>query len=87
MVADIPRLNILDRVEEVAEAYMKHQLMPRESLGDAVHLALASVHGVDFVLTWNCRHLANANKAAHLAAINRRLRLAVPALVTPYNLS
>ncbi len=66
---------------------MSHRLMPREALGDAVHVAVASVNAIDFVLTWNCRHLANANKASHLAAINRRLGLFVPTIVTPYNLA
>jgi hypothetical protein len=60
--------------------------MPRDARGDAAHLAMASLHGVDFLLTWNCRHLANANKADHLRVINTRLRLTVPVLTTPMTL-
>jgi hypothetical protein len=54
--------------------------------GDATHLALASYHGCDFLLTWNCRHIANPNKAAHILRINTRLGLHVPRLVTPLDL-
>lgn len=87
LLADIPRVSFPPLVDEVAAYYMRHKLMPTEAFGDAVHVALASVHHIDFVFTWNCRHLANANKVGHLLALNRRLHLHVPALVTPYNLT
>ncbi len=66
--------------------YIKHQLMPKDRLGDAAHLALASLHKCDFLLTWNCRHIANANKFEHIRIINNRLGLFTPALVTPMEL-
>src|SRR4051812_5655766 len=47
-----------------------HQLMPRDAAGDARHLALATFHGCDVLATWNCRHLANVNKQAHLRRVN-----------------
>ena len=53
---------------------------------DALHLALASFHKCDFLLTWNCAHIANANKFEHIRIINARLGLFVPALVTPIEL-
>ena len=71
---------------DVVAAYIEHHLMPAEASGDAGHLAMASLHGVDFLLTWNIRHLANANKFQHLHIINGRLGLPVPAIVTPLNL-
>ena len=73
-------------LEEVVAYYLEQRLMPVEAGGDAVHLALASMHSVDFLLTWNCRHLANANKAQHLAVLNGRLRLHVPIITTPLTL-
>ena len=57
-----------------------------EAGGDAVHLALASMHLMDFLLTWNCRHLANANKIQHMAVLNARLRLHLPVITTPLTL-
>ena len=60
--------------------------MPADIGGDALHLALASYHECDFLLTWNCRHLANANKFGHVRRINTLLGLHIPALVTPLEL-
>lgn len=40
--------------------------MPNDPLGDALHLAIAFYHKCDFLLTWNCRHLANAKKFGHI---------------------
>lgn len=74
------------RVTEVAEAYLAHRLIPVSAMADALHLAFASVHGVDFLLTWNCKHLANANKARHIAVVNTRLKLSIPIVTTPLTL-
>jgi hypothetical protein len=60
--------------------------MPADARGDAAHLAMASLHGIDFLLTWNCKHLANANKTGHIRVINQRLGLHVPVLSTPMTL-
>jgi hypothetical protein len=57
--------------------------MPQDPLGDALHLALASFFRCDFLLTWNCNRLANANKFNHIKRINALLGLFVPMLVTP----
>lgn len=75
-----------DEAERIAAVYVAHRLMPADPLGDASHLALASLAGCDYLLTWNCRHLANANKFGHIETINRRLGLAVRHLVTPQQL-
>jgi len=60
--------------------------MPADPVGDALHLAVASNHKCDFILTWNCRHLANANKFARIRRVNGMLGLFVPSLVTPLEL-
>lgn len=57
--------------------------MPADPTGDALHLALASFHKCDFLVTWNCRHLANANKFGHIRRVNQLLDLYVPVLATP----
>jgi len=60
--------------------------MPNDPLGDALHLALASFHKCDYLLTWNCKHLANANKFQHIKRVNAMLDLYVPMLITPLEL-
>ena len=60
--------------------------MPAEALGDAHHLALASFHHCDILVTWNCRHIANTNKLPHIRRVNGLLGLETPALATPLQL-
>jgi hypothetical protein len=64
----------------------RHKLMPVDPFGDALHLALASYHRCDFLVTWNCQHLANARKFGHIRRINGILGLFVPEIVTPMEL-
>ena len=86
LVADIPLLSINMEIHDIVETYIKRKLMPADILGDALHLAIASFHGCDFLLTWNCKHLANANKFSHIRRLNTLLGLYVPALITPVEL-
>lgn len=86
LVAKLPQLDVVDDIADIIDVYLANHLMPKERLGDALHLALASFHKCDFLLTWNCSHIANANKFEHIRIINTRLGLFVPALVTPMEL-
>lgn len=86
LVRDIPLLRIDQPIIDSVDAYIRHRVMPSDPAGDALHLAVASNHKCDFILTWNCRHLANANKFAHIRRVNAILGLFVPALVTPLEL-
>ncbi len=70
-------------LEDVVAFYIDNKLMPADEGGDAVHLAFASLYKMDFLLTWNCEHLANANKARHIMVLNNRLGLFVPIVTTP----
>jgi hypothetical protein len=82
----VPVLPDPDGLMELAGYYIEHQLMPEGAGGDAVHLAFATLTNCDFLLTWNRKHLANANKLRHLQVLNQRLGLPVPVLTTPLNL-
>ncbi len=86
LVTQLTPLAITDRVLEIVNEYVTRKLMPLDPAGDALHLALASVHNCDFLVTWNCQHLANANKFGHLRQVNGILGISVPALVTPLEL-
>jgi hypothetical protein len=86
LVRDLPVLPVEGVVLEVVQAYIRHKVMPADPGGDAWHLALASVYKCDFLVTWNCQHLANANKFGHIRRVNTMLGLFVPMLVTPLEL-
>lgn len=82
----IPLLDYPPDIDEIVAVYFANKLMPREALGDASHLALASFHKCDMLITWNCKHLANANKFGHIRRVNALLGLPTPAIVTPLQL-
>lgn len=86
LIEGFPVEDITEAVAEIVEAYIARKLMPNDPTGDALHLALASFHRCDFLATWNCQHLANANKFDHIRRVNGILGLMVPALVTPLEL-
>jgi hypothetical protein len=80
-------LNVLDldvEVAALAELLVREKVMPAPAVeGDAVHLAVSVVNRMDYLLTWNQRHLANPNKRTHLAVICARMNLMAPQIVTP----
>lgn len=86
LIENLPLLDISESIADIVSPYISHHIMPNDPAGDALHLAIASYYKCDFLLTWNCRHLANANKFGHIRRINTMLGLYVPALVTPLEL-
>lgn len=66
LLSELPLLQINEAVIETVEVYIAHRIMPADPVGDALHLAIASVHKCDYLLTWNCKHIANANEFAHI---------------------
>jgi predicted nucleic acid-binding protein len=86
LLAGMPKMKVLPVIDEIAETYVANKLMPSKSIGDAMHLALASYYRCDLIVTWNCQHLANPNKTVHIERINALLGLDVPRLATPLEL-
>lgn len=86
LVESLPWLDVNAEIEEIVEVYLANYLMPNDSVGDALHLAIASFHKVDYLLIWNCKHLANANKRHHVRRINEWLRISTPEILTPMEL-
>lgn len=82
----LPRLDYVDEIDSIVAIYFANKLMPIDSGGDAHHLALASFHRCDILATWNCKHIANPNKADHIRMVNGSLGLHTPTLTTPFEL-
>ena len=78
-------LEITAEVEKIAAIYIEQLVMPKDPTGDALHLALASFHRTDVLLTWNCQHLANPSKMEHIRLVNYALGLPMPLVTTPMN--
>jgi hypothetical protein len=86
LISQVPLLPTVSAIDAIVETYVAHYVMPHNSLGDALHLALTLYHGCHFLLTWNCIHLANANKFEHIRHVNALLGLYVPIITTPVEL-
>ncbi|MDM8566420.1 hypothetical protein QUF74_12325 [Candidatus Halobeggiatoa sp. HSG11] len=86
MLNDISLLSIEQEIAEITDIYIKNKVMPNNPTGDALHLAIASYHKCDYLLTWNCKHIANANKFGHIKRINTLLGVFIPNLITPLEL-
>ena len=61
LLADIPLVPITDEVRQIAAALVSASLMPAKAAADALHVAAAAFAGVEYLLTQNCRHIANAH--------------------------
>lgn len=84
MLRGLTMLPLTPEVGAFAQMLVAEKVMPAPANeGDALHLALGVVHQVDFLLTWNQKHLANPNKRTHLTVVAARARLKLPQIVTP----
>lgn len=86
LTQSIELLSFPEEIDEIIEVYISNFVMPKDALGDAAHLAVASYHSMDYLLTWNCKHLANALKFDHIQKINLKLGLITPMIITPKQL-
>ncbi len=73
-------------VDRLAELYVRKHIVPDEKLGDALHLALASIYHMNFLCTWNLKHIANAFAIRRLRALNEEQALFTPEICTPEQL-
>ena len=86
LMGSLPVLEMTEEADELVRLYIEHKIMPDDTEGDAMHLALATLHECDILVSWNCRHIANANKTDHIRLINGRLGRETPRLITPLEL-
>ncbi|MCY3684487.1 MAG: type II toxin-antitoxin system VapC family toxin [Gemmatimonadetes bacterium] len=81
-----PLLDLTEAVNDVAKAIMDSGLLPQRAVRDAIHIAVSSVHGIDILLTWNCRHIANGAIMKELRTIVADCGYELPILCTPEEL-
>ncbi|MCX7014167.1 MAG: type II toxin-antitoxin system VapC family toxin [Candidatus Sumerlaeota bacterium] len=82
----VPLLPLSPEAERLAGAYIRAGLVPRKALRDALHIAVASVHNLDYLLTWNCAHIAGGIVRRRLAMFHEKARLPLPTICTPEEL-
>lgn len=72
--------------QELSRALLASRLIPSKAQTDAAHIATAAVHGLDFLMTWNCRHIANAAIVEKLRAICVAEGYSAPVICTPHEM-
>jgi hypothetical protein len=83
MVRRVRYLTATSAVEQLQELLTERRLVPTTKSGDAGHLAIAAIHGMDYLLTWNYAHMANANAQMQLEKLCKERRLIAPLMVSP----
>jgi predicted nucleic acid-binding protein len=82
-VENIPELALTNKAEELAAKLLEGAALPQKAKADALHIAIATVHGMDYLLTWNCTHIANAIMRPRIESICRSAGYEPPVICTP----
>ncbi len=82
----VPRLLLTADATALGQDLLREAALPSKATADALHIALAAVHGVDCLLTWNCAHIANATMRPKIEAICRAKGFQPPVICTPLEL-
>lgn len=82
----IPVLEATPEAMQLAAALIGAGAIPKQAAGDAAHVAIATIHGVEYLLTWNCAHIANAAIRSNIERVCRSAGYEPPILCTPEEL-
>jgi len=85
-LADVPLLDLSDDVYALADQLLKRVPLPASAAADALHIAVAAVNGMDYLLTWNCTHIANAELRPRIETVCRDCGFEPPVICTPEEL-
>lgn len=86
VVSGLALLDVTDEVGELAAIIMAQTGLPTKAGVDALHMAVAAVNNIDYLLTWNCKHIANAALRPQIEAVCRAGGYKPPVLCTPEEL-
>ena len=82
-LAGLPQLDQTRAVDLLAQRIIERGIIPLSAAPDATHIALAAVHAMNFLLTWNCKHIANAFHRRRLETLCRETGFECPLICTP----
>ncbi len=86
LIQNIPLLELNQDVKNLAIQFLLKSNLPPKASDDATHIAIATVYGLDYLLTWNCKHIANAQIQKKLSKISTEFGYELPIICTPYEL-
>ncbi len=82
----VPVLEQTSEAEALADTFLREVPLPAKASADALHIAVAAVNGVSYLLTWNCTHIANATLRPKIEALCRQHGYEPPVICTPMEL-
>jgi len=85
-IEGVAELRVTEDSRNLAEAFINDGALPRKAEIDAFHVAVAAVNGINYLLTWNCTHIANAVMRTKIEAVCRSLGYEPPIICTPSEL-
>jgi hypothetical protein len=85
-VVDIPLLKLSEEAVAFAEKLVREGPMPQKAVEDALHIAVATLNGMDYLLTWNFKHIANATMRYKIERVCRLAGYEPPIICTPQEL-
>ena len=85
-VEGIPVLKISGTTKDLSKEILIRHLLPVDQLEDVIHVVCAAVNRMDYVLTWNCKHIANEHIFRSISAFLSEYDLKCPCLTTPFYL-
>jgi predicted nucleic acid-binding protein len=83
LIEPLEQVELAEEVEILAEGYITRGIFQRKFMADAIHVALASFHQIDYLVTWNFGHLANVRKQARIRLFNAAAGFFSPTIITP----
>lgn len=83
VVQDIPKLDLTRGCSLLADELLERAILPKKARLDALHIAIAAMNGIDFLVTWNCSHIANALLIPRIASIITARGFQIPLICTP----
>jgi len=86
IVKDFKQFQFNNEIEIIASGYLNQKIIPKSSAVDSLHIALASYYKADFLLTWNCSHMAEAHRRRKIKLYNSSIGIYIPEIVTPMEL-
>lgn len=86
VIGEIPVLDVTDDAEYLADALIQQVPLPQNAEVDALHIAIATANGINYLLTWNCAHIANAALRPQIEAVCRFAGFEPPTICTPQQL-
>ena len=86
IIGGLPALDVTETAEALTRAIMAAGILPPHAFPDAAHVAVSAVHAVDYLLTWNCKHLANAQITRKIESVCRGSGFRMPINCTPEEL-